>query len=105
MMKGMALRGRGAAGQVAGWIAGNLLKMAALLVAVSVVAFTLVTLSPVDPVQQYLTGVRRAARRFGGILGVGSTAGAAFFHLGGERVARGFGNFDDLSPAGDTGDW
>lgn len=57
MMKGMALRGRGAAGQVAGWIAGNLLKMAALLVAVSVVAFTLVTLSPVDPVQQYLTGV------------------------------------------------
>ena len=45
------------AGRITKMIASNLFKIVTLLIAVSIVAFTLVSLSPVDPVQQYLTGV------------------------------------------------
>lgn len=38
-------------------VSGQVARLVTLMIAVSVLAFTLVTLSPVDPVQQYLIGV------------------------------------------------
>ena len=38
-------------------VSGHVVRLITLMIAVSILAFTLVILSPVDPVQQYLIGV------------------------------------------------
>ena len=45
---------KGTVGRLARLLAGNLVKILSLLLAVSLIAFVLVTASPVDPVQQYI---------------------------------------------------
>ena len=47
---------KGTVGRLARLLAGNLVKILSLLLAVSLIAFVLVTASPVDPVQQYILG-------------------------------------------------
>lgn len=56
-MNKLASFNQSTAGRITKMIASNIFKIVTLLIAVSIVAFTLVSLSPVDPVQQYLTGV------------------------------------------------
>ena len=51
---------KGTVGRLARLLAGNLVKILSLLLAVSLIAFVLVTASPVDPVQQYILGLGTA---------------------------------------------
>ena len=96
---------KGTVGRLARLLAGNLVKILSLLLAVSLIAFVLVTASPVDPVQQYILGLgtavspeQRGADR--GLLGRGPAARAALPLLALLRAARGPGRLLALPAAG-----
>lgn len=81
-----------------------LVRVVTLLIAVSIVSFILVSLSPVDPVQQYVGAVPNVSveqrEKNSRILGAERSTGGTVHELGKSAPSWRFWNISDLSKTG-----